>query len=546
MTTTTFLPLSMTQALPGLSPSVKWRVRAQAGVLESRAFDGRRDVRGAVVLNGWLSRVWARFAVEIAVAATVFGCCAYFFQGGGWNQNSHYATTVALVERGTVLLDDVRASTGDLSSVGEHVTSNKAIGTSLAAIPAFLVAKVVTLPFANRGNQIIVQAYVTSLFTAGSALTALAVLLYHLLRRRLDAADAALVALATCLATPLFPNSTMLTSHPLVSLAAVGAFALLSRVEGLSVAPGAPLLVGAGVLAALPTTMEYLTALILLPFGLYALAIVRPRRRVLWFGLGVVLVALIPLTHHTLTFGHPFKTGYASLVTPAFAQAHNQGWYGFDGFSLVRLYQLTFGPARGFFLLSPFLLAGLPGVIRLVRDRSTRLTGLVTGGVAWLVLLTVASFIHWHSGSATGSRYALLFVTFSTFGVAAMMPRHRGWILAGMVLGFAFMLLGTSVTAIPPPPPERGELPNVIAWWWERFSAGNLASWQQAVLVETGTGAGSPTLPFAFNLGQLIGFSGLAALVPLGLYLGGMAWLLNRALSRARLVSPSSSSLAPE
>ena len=41
----------------------------------------------------------------------------------------------ALVERGTFLLDAYRESTGDLSIAGEHVASNKAVGTALAAVP---------------------------------------------------------------------------------------------------------------------------------------------------------------------------------------------------------------------------------------------------------------------------------------------------------------------------------------------------------------------------------------------------------------------------
>ena len=502
-------------------------------------------MRGLALVRDRLGGALARYPVEVTVAAIVFGCTAFFFQGGGWNQNSHYATTVALVERGTLYLDAYRDSTGDLSATGDHVASNKAIGTSIVAVPGYLLAKLLTWPMSNRGDLIIVRAYLTSLFCSGVALAALAVALYRVLRRRLAMTDAALVALSTALATPLWPNSTMLTSHALASFFAVAAFAVLSGAEERGPAPRLGLLVAAGALAALPATVEYLTGLILIPLGLYALWLARPRWRVVWFGLGVAGVALVPLAHHALLFGDPFTTGYASMVTPAFRAAHGRGWYGFDGLSLSRLYELTFGSARGAFFLSPFLLAGVPGLVRLVRDYRTRTQGLVAAGVAWLVLLMVASFTHWHSGSATGSRYALLFVTFSAFGVGALMTRYRGWILVGMALGFAFMVLATSVTAIPPTPPDRGELVNVVSWWWERFAAGKLASWQQPILVEAGVGTGQPTLPFAFNLGQLLGLRGIASLLPLGCYLGITAWMLRRAVARAQHALPSSSLQPP-
>ena len=56
--------------------------------------------------------------IEALVFATVFCSCAYFFQGGGWNQNAHFATTVAMVDAGTCFLDDYRHSTGDGRRLG--------------------------------------------------------------------------------------------------------------------------------------------------------------------------------------------------------------------------------------------------------------------------------------------------------------------------------------------------------------------------------------------------------------------------------------------
>jgi hypothetical protein len=437
-----------------------------------------------------------------------------------------------MVEDGTVLLDRYRASTGDLARTPDgHVVSNKPVATALAALPAYLVARTLTLPIDNHGNRVILRAHLTSFGTSGLALVVLAVLLYRVLRRRLSVGDAALVALATTLATPLFPNSTMLNSHALVSLCAFAAYAVLEapRLSGgeLSVRG----LLGAGLLAGLPMTLEYMTAVVVLPLGAYAAWQTGRRWRLLAFAGGCALAALVPLLHHTLVFGHPLQTGYHALVVQRFADDAAVGFMGFVGPSPRRLFELTFGWCRGFFFLSPFLLAAVPGLVLLVRRRETRAEGLVNGGLAWLILILVASLLYWHSGSALGSRYALLFVPFSAVSVAAVVPRYRVWVAFGVALGFAVMVIATSVTAIPPPAAPHPPYYNVLGWLWERFSVGNLASWQERVLSEQGIGIGNPTLPFAYNLGQLIGLPGLWALLP---YFAGLTWIGAGLLSALR------------
>jgi len=467
-------------------------------------------------------------ALDLSIVLTVFLACGYFFQGGGWNQNAHFVTTIALVDEGTVYLDTWRGSSGDIANAGEHIVANKAIGTALAAIPAYLVAKLLTWPLTNVGNALILRAYLTTLGTSGLALAMLAWLFFRYAQRTLEPGAATAVALAMALATPLFPSSTMLSSHPLVSLAAFGAFMLLTRQTPLSNRA----LLAAGVLAALPVTMEYLTGVILLPLGLLALVRMRGSWRLVFMAMGIALVALVPLTYHLLVFGHPLHTGYDAMVNPEFAHAQAQGWHGFTGLSVWRLYQLTFGPNRGYFFLSPLLLAAVPGWVAAIRRPASRRDALAALGVGGLVLGLVASFVHWHSGSATGSRYALLFVTFAVVGVVELWPRYRGYLQVGALWGGFVMLMSVSVTAIPPPPGQSGPVYNVLAWWWGRFWVGDFSVWQQAVAMQHGRPVGTPTLPYAFNLGQLLGLNGLWSLVPLVLTGGLVVVTLRRALMR--------------
>ena len=59
---------------------------------------------------------------------------AYFYQGGGWNQNSRFALVRAMTERDTLQIDAYREATGDRAVWNGHYYSDKAPGASLLAL----------------------------------------------------------------------------------------------------------------------------------------------------------------------------------------------------------------------------------------------------------------------------------------------------------------------------------------------------------------------------------------------------------------------------
>ncbi len=456
-----------------------------------------------------------RYRVEPLLAGVVFLSCAYFFQGGGWNQNAQFATVVSLVERGTVYIDEPdRSSTGDVALVDGRYISDKGIGTPLAAVPGYLLARTLTLGVRVHRTQVILRAYFTTVFTMGAALSLAAILLYRLGLRRLYERDAAILALGTTLATPLFPNSIMLTAHPLAAVASLAAYVVLEKPRFDGSRPTRARLFGGGLLSGLPICFDYFASLLLLPLGLYALWQARPFRRIFWYAAGVSVVASVPLTYDALVFGHPFRTAHAFLAHAGFVAYMRQGFFGFQSFSPERLYELTLGRSRGIFFLSPFLFAAVPGWVRLIRNRKLRVEGILTAVASWMIVLLIACLVYWHSGSSMGSRYVLTFFMFAAVPVAAILPRHRLWIVLGMMIGFAVMMLSASVTACPPEPGADGQ--NVVRWLWDRFSAGKLGVGNEPIL---GVRAGEPGIPFAFNLGRLVGLPGLWSIVPYGVLL---------------------------
>ena len=105
------------------------------------------------------------------LAAGLFVSYAYFYQAGGWNQNSRFALVRAIVEHGTVQVDetaawDGRAVSGDLAHSGPHVYSDKAPGLALVAVPVVVLAR----PWFEADSKagIAALSYIATLATAAS------------------------------------------------------------------------------------------------------------------------------------------------------------------------------------------------------------------------------------------------------------------------------------------------------------------------------------------------------------------------------------------
>ena len=464
-------------------------------------------------------RVVCAQRTALLLAALVLSCSAYFFQGGGWNQNAHFATTVALVEHQTFSLRHYRHSSGDMARAGDDIVSAKPAATALAMVPGYVVARILTRGIENPGNRHTLSAYITTVLGPGLALALTAVVLLVLLRRRLAERDAVLLSLAMTIATPLWPFSTMTNSTPFVALWALCAYSLLEAPRLGCASLTRHRLFAAGLATTLPATFEYQTAIIAIPLALYAAWQVGPKPRLAFYGVGVATALILPVVHHTVVFGAPWKVGYTSLVMQGFAHDAARGWMGFDGFSLVRLYDLTLGDIRGFFFASPFLLAAVPGLVRMLKDPQHRAEGLAVGSAAWLMLCAVSSLAYWHSGWAIVSRYATLFIPFCAVPVAFIYTAHRRWINLGIAIAFVFMLIAISTTPTPPPPGNRPAQLTVYGWLYDKLMADEVAFRNEHVLVETDLGDGKPTWGTSFNLGEALGLEGRWSLLPFALFL---------------------------
>ena len=111
-----------------------------------------------------------RAHTALFLVAGLFVGYAYFYQGGGWNQNTRFALVRAIVDEHTLRIDrtafwDGQIVTGDFARHDGHLHSDKAPGLALAAVPVVALAEpFVGAPASRRGITIL--SYVATLVTA--------------------------------------------------------------------------------------------------------------------------------------------------------------------------------------------------------------------------------------------------------------------------------------------------------------------------------------------------------------------------------------------
>src|SRR3954451_5315922 len=75
------------------------------------------------------------------LAAVSFLSFIYFYEGGGWNQNSRFDLLRAIVERHTLQIDAYHQNTQDKAHFQGHYYSDKAPGLVFLAVPFAAAAR---------------------------------------------------------------------------------------------------------------------------------------------------------------------------------------------------------------------------------------------------------------------------------------------------------------------------------------------------------------------------------------------------------------------
>jgi len=285
----------------------------------------------------------------------------------------------------------------------------------------------------------------------------------------------------------MFGYAILFVSHALSAAAAFGAFMVLddARRRGETSARTAFV---AGLLAASVTLFEYPGLIASVALTVYALAIMRPWKRLLPFALGGLVPTLAVMHFQWCAFGNPFRPGHLYVENPAFRAGHESGLYGADQVHWDAAARLLVDWRWGLFVLTPILLFAFYGFVRLLRERSERPGALAALGVAVPTYVVICFMNNWTGGWSIGPRYLALVVPFVAWGalgaldwLAGRWPRTTGAVALGTT-AVALVASGFPSMYYPHLPPElHHPLPHLfgvlIAHDYAPHNAGNLLGW---------------------------------------------------------------------
>ena len=159
----------------------------------------------------------------------------YFYEGGGWNQNSRFDLLRAIVERHTLQIDAYHENTQDKAHFNGHYYSDKAPGLVFLAVPFAVAARAALRvsgidPESARG-EIAVSYLVSAGAVALPAALAGVCLFFFGARFGGGSSGGAFAALVMCLGTPMWAYAGLFWAHALVGACLVFAFAAALKVR---------------------------------------------------------------------------------------------------------------------------------------------------------------------------------------------------------------------------------------------------------------------------------------------------------------------------
>ena len=470
----------------------------------------------------------------------LFVSYAYFYQAGGWNQNTRFNLVRAILNDGTVQVDRYHDNTGDKAYFDGHYYSDKAPGQAFGALPAVALARAVYASAGGNGetlNGLALLSYVATVATVGLFTAAAGVVLYKLsLAWGASRGGALFAATAFGLATPMWGLATLFIGHALAASCLVLAFAAAWRIGHSYRSDSTDLLHGLaiGVAAGWATISEFPAAV---PAALIAaLAAIRAwplgrRRAVRLLGglaAGALLCASLLMAYQYACFGSPFHLAYSSEEG---FEGMKQGLFGIQAPTREVLMELLFGTYRGLLPLAPVIAVTPAGLWMLRRQGAAVATALVIAG---FYILLNAGYYYWEGGWTMGPRHLAPAIPFLCLGLAPLWTRSsrtvRLVLAALWIWGFSLSLI-TVATMAQPAAAIRQPVAELV---WPAFRDGDLALNTQtfdAVRANRARWRTGEDPKAAWNLGMKLGLNGWQSLLPLVLVWLVLAWHIARALS---------------
>ena len=440
-----------------------------------------------------------------AVFCLVYG---YFFQGGGWNPNSHFDTIRSIVERRALDITDAD-NTGDIALHEGKAYSNKGPGFAVLGAPMYYVLYQLERKLGRNPDDYEVvnfNAQVLTFLLCGVPGVVLVLLLFrHFRNQEATIAESLCLAGAFGAGSLIFPYSGILMSHVFSACALFATWQIVSSRNSTR-----PQVVFAGLLCAIAVTVDTLSAPAALLFSLYVL-----RRRSfadsLGFAAAASAIAALYFTYNKLTFGDMF-TSNQTLDGGFQKQELVLGMLAPPDFE--RLYWLTVHPFRGLFYTCPVMILALLSLPRKWRLGQMTLETFVPLAIIFLYFAFNLTFNGWAGGWGVGPRYLIpIFPFLFSFALRGF----RSFTGPALVLMIGSALIMFSVSAvqvlIPAPNDKVDKRLDPVSDSVRRLSNGEISASTQSMLDFVPTPSEHAKWA-SYNLGEVAGLTGLASVIP--------------------------------
>ena len=469
---------------------------------------------------------------------------AYFFQGGGWNQNTRICLTRAIIDQQTFVIDAYKedlkdpsfefVNTGDWAFKDGHYYTNKSPGMSLLAVPSFALTEFISeriLGF-DKETQVLLSAYVSTLSTTVVYASLLALLIFYMCNIffRMSVGNSFLLTLFYATGTLVFSYSTTFYCHVPSAFFSFAAFVVALITKRETPARFRSMGFGCGFAAALAVLIEPSAVFLLGIICVYLISFESGRKAIPWFLLGCVPAGILQCGYNLACFGSVLGSSYL-YSNPQVMWIEDGKLFGWP--RLKTLAELLFFPYRGIFITSPVLLMVLPGTVLLFKNRKWFPEALVWLAAALTFLLFIAGFHAWHGGSAVGPRYLLPAYPFAYILAVFSFNRFKKTFCVlgglGVIINLAITIVGNEI-----PITVRSPLTDVI---FKKLFSGQVSinpvpfmNFEKYPHISTMVNVENwETNLNSFNLGELLFANHIASIIPLFLFwlVWGIVWKKN-------------------
>lgn len=211
----------------------------------------------------------------------------------------------------------------------------------------------------------------------------------------------------------------------------------------------------AGFLGGLCFSVEFQTAIYLLPLVVVAIKRANPKARtILAAFLGALPLLLAIGVYHDIAFGSPFKTGYNYVDNPYFAEIHSMGFMGVSYPKYYNFMGSLFWPSKGIFFWSPFLIFGVLGLRYYGLTKQERRLRIA---MVALPILFVSSMVYYYGGATVSQRHLTPIIPFLMTPAGMFLDRSsKGRLFAPALAAISVGYTGLATMTFP-------HLPDTIA-----------------------------------------------------------------------------------